>query len=402
MKTKVLLLLLAVSLLALAAWVVHVQNPAQADEIPEKYRATVHKGLEYLLKNQSKDGHWEGDGGKHPVAMTGLAGLALIMEKDTSRSQGIGVTVPKLKYLDKTRKAADWLTDKSQGRDGLIFSEHPSETARYMEGHGLATLFLAGAYQCETDEARRKKLMEVLNRAVKYIVKAQSSQGGWYHTSKVEGHDFDTISTTVMQIQALQAAENAGVPVPGAALSDAQHYVRQFLKVALEKNKEQAKPGQSHTPLAEIAGALACRGVHLPVRTNREGEVSTKALQEAVPDLPVGRDVKFGRDELTHYYYAQALFNVGGGVWTTYRTAMFDHLQISQNKDGSWPAGDRISVGPVYATALWCTVLQLDKRSHPVAPPQIQVITVTRNLGPQPAPRFATRTVGEMEARARS
>jgi hypothetical protein len=44
---------------------------------------------------------------------------------------------------------------------------------------------------------------------------------------------------------------------------------------------------------------------------------------------------------------------------------MFDHLQSSQNKDGSWPAGDGISVGPVYSTALWCTVLQLDKNSHP-------------------------------------
>ena len=81
MKTKVLSSLLAGSLLALAAWLVHVPEPAQADDVPEKYRETVHKGLEYLAKNQFKDGHWEGDGGKHPVAMTGLAGLALLMER---------------------------------------------------------------------------------------------------------------------------------------------------------------------------------------------------------------------------------------------------------------------------------------------------------------------------------
>src|SRR5205809_5340182 len=88
-------------------------------------------------------------------------------------------------YKANIRKAADWLMDKSQaGRDGLIFSEHPSETARYMEGHGLATIFLAGACKDEDDGGRRKKLTEVLTRAVKYIVKAQSSQGGWYHTSK--------------------------------------------------------------------------------------------------------------------------------------------------------------------------------------------------------------------------
>ena len=61
-----------------------------------------------------------------------------------------------------------------------------------MEGHGLATLFLAGVLQ---DRERRRyaghKLKGVLNRAVKYIVNAQSTQGGWYHTSRVEGHDFD-------------------------------------------------------------------------------------------------------------------------------------------------------------------------------------------------------------------
>jgi hypothetical protein len=44
---------------------------------------------------------------------------------------------------------------------------------------------------------------------------------------------------------------------------------------------------------------------------------------------------------------------------------LFDHVQNGQNKDGSWPAGDGISVGSVYSTAIWCTVLQLDNGSHP-------------------------------------
>ena len=63
----------------------HGPSPVQADEVPEKYRDTVHKGLEYLAKNQFKDGHWEGDGGQHPVAMTGLAGVALLMEGSNQR-----------------------------------------------------------------------------------------------------------------------------------------------------------------------------------------------------------------------------------------------------------------------------------------------------------------------------
>jgi hypothetical protein len=91
-------------------------------------------------------------------------------------------------------------------------------------------------------------------------------------------------------------------------------------------------------------------------------------------EIPVGGNIKFGRDELTHHYYAQAVFNVNGAAWTSYRTAMFDHLQSSQNKDGSWPAGDGIGVSPVYATAVWCTILQLDNRSHPSMRRQLELL----------------------------
>jgi hypothetical protein len=56
---------------------------------------------------------------------------------------------------------------------------------------------------------------------------------------------------------------------------------------------------------------------------------------------------------------------------------MFDHLQSSQNKDGSWPAPlesqEGISVGPVYSTAVWCTILQLDKKFHPLTHQRVRV-----------------------------
>src|SRR5262249_2471563 len=88
-------------------------TPAPADEIPEKYRDRVRKGLEYLVKHQHKDGHWDTNGG-YPVAMTALAGMALLMEGSTLRGG---------KYEDNLRRATEWLLDKSQKdpqRDGLI------------------------------------------------------------------------------------------------------------------------------------------------------------------------------------------------------------------------------------------------------------------------------------------
>jgi len=392
MKSKV-LFILAGGLVALAAWYVHrndfdhnhpdpfvplVQGGERGeskgdDEVPEKYRGTVQKGLEYLVANQHKDGHWEGDDGKHPAAMTGLVGLALLMERKGQSRIG-RTTAGELNYTANVNQAVDWLMDRCQARrDGLIFSEHVSETTRYMEGHGLATLFLAGVYRYEQDEARRKKLTDVLTRAVKYIVKAQSTQGGWYHTSKVEGHDFDAIGTTALQIQALQAAEIAGVPVPREAINDAQEY----LKNALGKYPDKAKTAQDRTRPVDTAAVLTCTSNRNPYYTTLEvakEDLPKKWLKYCQSEIPVGRDIQLGRDELVHYYYAQAMFRQGGEDWNGYRAAMFDHLQSTQNKNGSWPPGDGIGVGPVYSTAMWCIIFQLNRNRHPSMPVYYDIV----------------------------
>jgi hypothetical protein len=355
-------------LVAVAAWMVDRNDrvcesvalsaepqAAKANNPPEKHHETALKGLEYLVRHQHVDGHWEGDGGKHPVAMTALVGLALYMAVDQA------------KYSDNVRKATDWLIRHAR-REGLVHSGHDSETSRYMEGHGLATLLLAGVSRGEHDEARHKQLADLLRRAVSYIGKAQSTQGGWYHTSSVEGHDFDAISATVIQVQALQAAENSFLGDGVAGHRDALEY----LKTALGRD-EKGEQVQRSTRLAHSAAALACHLGAIPM-TGRNGVIAKLEIPDewnrhlfeyCKAKMPMGRDVQFGRDELAHYYYAQALFHLGGTDWDAYRAAMFDRLQGNQTKDGNWPASDGISAGPVYSTALWCIILQLDKNSHP-------------------------------------
>ena len=45
---------------------------------------------------------------------------------------------------------------------------------------------------------------------------------------------------------------------------------------------------------------------------------------------------------------------------------MFDHLVQTQNADGSWPGGGGFSVGPVYSTAIYLTIMQLDNGTLPI------------------------------------
>jgi hypothetical protein len=333
-------------LIFLVALCVCLPDSAWADEVPEKYRDTVSKGLEYLVKHQHKDGHWEGDEGKHPTAMTTLVGMALLME---------GSNVEKGKYADAIRKAADWLMDKSQGRGGLIFSGHPSETDRYMYGHGLAVQFLSWAHGAN----RSEKVRTILTAADEYIGKAQSSQGGWYRTSRAEGHDFDELTATVIQVQALYMCRAYAGDYTDTGAG------QEYLRLALRKYEKDPKTSRD-LQAVETALALACR-------CNWDQSFSNESTKEWLKlcQTEISSDIQFGRDELTHYYYAQVLFNkllnAGGAAdWEKYRTAVFDKLQSRQSKDGRWPGGNGIGVGPLYSTAVWCTVLQMDKRCHPL------------------------------------
>jgi hypothetical protein len=364
MKTRCFSYLLAGCAITVTAWLVHGQRQEAPEGLPEKYQGTVHKALEYLAKAQHADGHWEGDGGQHPVAMTGLVGLALLMEKENAKSRGQPGPFAVSTHHAQIRKAADWLLAQSQAeREGLLFSGHASETTRYMEGHGLATLFLTGALAEErADEVRAKKLSAALGRAARYIIKARSSQGGWYHTSKVEGHDFADPLVTVIQIQALHAASGTDVAIPdniGNLSLDAQQYL-----MARLTRGEKEKPDRRR--VLDTAAALALISQPTPFSGREHEDFKTNGLKLCEAEIPRGRALEFGLDELTHYYYAQALFLRRNAAWTIYRAEMFDHLQSTQKADGSWPAASGLGVGSVYATALWCTLLQLDHNSHPV------------------------------------
>jgi Squalene-hopene cyclase C-terminal domain len=362
-NAKRLMLVVTGCLLIAAARHMQAQNSAEPDDVPEKYRDTVRKGLEYLVAHQSEDGHWEGTDGKQPVATTALAGIALLMNGSGAKS----------KYAANLRKAADWLMSKSQAqREGLIYSGHPSETDRYLDGHGLATQFLAWMARDEPDQARNKKLHDVVGRAVAYIVKAQSIHGGWYRTSKAEGHDFARISSTAIQYQALQMAVTIGIGAGGNVSIDAQAY----LQTEIGKQPKESKSAQNPRQAADLAAALVCRAD--PNSFFDADGVATEWFKHCRTMIPMGRDVKFGRDELAHLAYAQALYNAKlndnskAAAWNDYRQTMFDFLRSSQAKGGSWSAaGDfadpqGISAGPIYSTAVWCVVLQFDKGSHPL------------------------------------
>src|SRR6516164_5429845 len=183
----------------------------------EKYKQAVTKGLEWLAKQQSKDGHWEAFNGQYPVTMTAMAGMAMLME---------GSNVREGKYRDNIRRACQWLMDRSSP-NGMIGNPNiPGESGRYTYGHGYAMMFLACVYGEEEEGPRRTKLEDILTRAAKFSRDRPTNRGGWGYVSAREGNNFDEGSTTVTQVQGLRAVRNAGIPVPPDAIKDAIKYLK--------------------------------------------------------------------------------------------------------------------------------------------------------------------------------
>ena len=163
---------------ALAASVLLVA-PARPVQAQDKKKINtdemVEKGLDYLKRSQNPDGHWDAGGGQYPTVMTALAGMALLMEGSTLREG---------KYSDNLVKAVDWFLVRSQNNGLLGNPQNPTESSRYIYGHGFGLMFLSCAYgEEEDDKDRRKKLEKVIQKAVEFSGKAQTKQGGWGYVS---------------------------------------------------------------------------------------------------------------------------------------------------------------------------------------------------------------------------
>lgn len=351
----------------LAALVTVAGAGARGEEIDPKYRDAINKGLEWVAKTQNRDGHWAANGGQYPTTMTALAGMAMLMEGSNMREG---------KYSANIRKAVDWLVSRSQ-KNGLIGNpNNPTESGRYMYGHGFSLLFLSCVYGEEEDANRRKRLEDVLTRAADFSAKAQTKRGGWGYISAVDGGGFDEGSVTITQVQALRAARNAGIVVPKEAIDLSQKYLEQCTTprggVIYSLTHGRAVNGGERPPLT--AAAIACQF--------SAGEYSSplakKWLTYCKTAIPLGRVGRSGHDEYTHYYYAQAMYILGDKgyaklfpkssqddqlTWGKYKAQMFDFIAKNQTADGSWTGG---YIGPIFTTTVYLTILQLDKSTLPI------------------------------------
>ncbi len=84
--------------------------PAAPKKFDPRIQQAVTRGLDYLAREQRRQGYWEANGGQYRVAMTALAGNAILCE---------GSTATRGKYARNVRLAVNYLVEMSRP-NGLI------------------------------------------------------------------------------------------------------------------------------------------------------------------------------------------------------------------------------------------------------------------------------------------
>jgi Prenyltransferase and squalene oxidase repeat len=337
--------------LAGAGWLVSLPQSHAADKevlpkhvTPETLKA-VNKGLDYLATHQSDDGSWIAGGGQaYPVAMTGLAGTALLAHGD-SPTRG--------KYAKNVKGAIEFLV-RCGTTTGLITGPN-QDSGQPMHGHGFALLFLASAYGVITKESLRLEVQSTVRKAVTLTSQGQSAQGGWTY---IPGAG-DEGSVTVTQVQALRAAHNAGFLVPHAVIDEAVKYLEKCRTPEGGIRYSLLSGGGPRLPISAAAVATLYNAGQF------ESTIATDCLKYVWDQFRAveGWDKGSGHAYYSHLYASQGFYMAGDQYWDKYFPPTRDQLIAMQGPDGSW-SGD--GIGEVYGTAIAAIILQLPFKFLPV------------------------------------
>lgn len=308
-------------------------------------------GLSYLARNRNEDGSFGTFQYRGNVAITSLAGLAM-MSGGHLPGRGIyGDTVLKaLRYVmeQEDKVLPGYLHNRNAVQHGPMYS------------HGFGTLFLAEAHGTVVQPKLAKELRELLKRAVQLILVSQNTEGGWRYRPGDKDAD---ISVTICQIMALRAARNAGIDVPKEKVDRCIDYVKrcQDHGGGFRYMAQVGPPAFART--AAGVAALLSAGIY-------KGPEIERGLKYLAQFNPKNGNFKNPHMHDLHYFYgnyyaAMAMWTVGGDNWNDWYPAIRDELINRHNRnrnDGHWSD----SICGHYGTAMACIILQIPNNYLPI------------------------------------
>ena len=332
-------------------------------------RDAVNAGLEWLARNQGKEGNWEST----DLGVVSLGALAF-MSAGHSPETG--------KYRQNVRKALDYVLVNAKP-SGLL---NIAGSQRDMYNHGLSTFVLTQAYGLTND----KRVGRALRKAVGVIVSVQCGDGGWDYKAirKERGHD---LSLAVMQAKALRGAMDIGIHIPRETITQAVESVQKYYRKSGAtpdglaqrhgwRGEEAQYPGRFTYNGGGSTTAMAAAGaVCLQEFGKYEDFRIARSMQGVLGDITTKMKVTKGRvpfDAYTMYYVSQALYQVGGKTWQEGYPKIRKALVDSQSRQaggggtsvqGSW-SDSRLGgkPGQCLGTAVAVFALNIPNRYLPI------------------------------------
>ncbi|MFC4992214.1 prenyltransferase/squalene oxidase repeat-containing protein [Rubritalea tangerina] len=283
---------------------------------PECEDAVV-KALQFLQKTQNNDGSWQK---KHRVGYTGLALLAYLGHCETPASPEFGATV---------EKAIVYLVNVGMANNGKLATDMNDKHWPYE--HGIATYALAEAYTlCSKQNLNLPNLDEVVSMAGQQIITSQHQRtGGWDYNYDYSGQRGGDSSIVCWQLQALKACKYTGIEGFEKLTTVSRKGLEYLESCQAADGGVRYQPNNGKPTMT--GGSILChqqwgKGSRATVRAGRKF---------------IEKKVTFGYDTAesdlyAHYYYGQAMMNIGGTTWRNYNKLFRDEVLAAQNPDGSF------------------------------------------------------------------
>jgi hypothetical protein len=344
----------AVSMLLAVVAPAYSQSSLQriGTEVPADVERISTLAVEWLAKNQTEQGDWDGGNDSHNAGQEncGVTGLGVMAFLSTGIDPNHG------NYGSAIRAGLRHIIALQDPKTGYL----PNS----MYNHGFGMLALAEAYgvvdedllwtdpNIEIEQARRRSIGQALQLAVRCAVTSQDNNPWHAWRYGPESVDADTSVTGAVLI-GLLAARNAGVKVPDGNIEAAMNYIRQ---VTGKRGDVSYTPGFGLSASANMP-AIGCLAFAIGKHQDWPEYAAT------------AKYVKGHLDELDNfhphynmYYMSQALFQSDFETWNKWNQTTMRRLRREQNADGSFDSNH----GKGYATSMSVLALALNYRFLPI------------------------------------
>ncbi len=328
-----------------------------ADDVPtpspegvtREVELSILRGLNFLVKTQSPDGSWKTPADSYPVAMTALAGLALLSSGSTATRGPCSAAI---------RRAEGFLLAAS-GDDGLFSTGWEGRREpRPMYGHAFTMTFLGQLLGQEESLDRQSQIRIALGKAVELTARSQTQNGGWYYQPDAN-QDEGTLTVTMMQ--GLRSCRDAGIHVPKGIIDRGVSYIVRSTNsdgsVNYRLDYRQVRQGVTCAAVVALWSAGRYKDDHLK-KINDYMDRTIQAQWGA----------SWTHATYVQYYLAQAKF-LKGDRWMPFYRSESKLLVDSQEPDGSWITYEeqgQHGVGAVYSTSVALIILQLPYNRLPI------------------------------------